>query len=94
MTKAVRQWLLASRSLENWHTDCGQVGLNMRHSQINGRRTLLYCRGVGAIVKQNCSASNTNHKFLGCSHAIKIEAMTVPINASKDYVQDDCGSIF
>lgn len=54
----------------------------------------LYCHGAEAIVKQNCSASNTSHRFLGCSHDIKIEAMIVPINASNGYVQDDYGSIF
>lgn len=54
----------------------------------------LYCHRARTIVKQNCSASNTSHKFLGCSHDIKIEAMNAPINVSKGYVQDDYGSIF
>lgn len=54
----------------------------------------LYVHKARAIIKQNCSASNTSHKFLGCSCDIKIEATNVPINASKGYVQDDYSSIF
>lgn len=54
----------------------------------------LYCCGAGAIIKQNCSANNTNHKFLGCSHDIKIETVIALINASRGYAQDDYGSIF
>lgn len=57
-------------------------------------RHFLYGHGAGGIIKQNCSARNTSNKFLGCSHDTKIEAMIVPINASKGYVDDNYGSIF
>lgn len=92
---AVRHWLLANRSLENWHTDCviklASI-LEVYRLMVEGH--FLYCQGARAIIKENCSANSNSPKFLGCSHDIKIEAMIVPINASKGYVQDDYGSIF
>lgn len=54
---------------------------------------VLYCHRAEAIIKKNCSASSATHKFLECSHDIKIEVRNVCINVSKGYVQGDYGRI-
>lgn len=81
---AVRRWLLANRSLENWCTDCViKLALILKVYRLMMEGHFLYCQGARAIMKKNRSASSYSPKFPGSSHDIKIEATIVPINASK-----------
>lgn len=77
------------------HNDCGiKMASIPEIYKLMVEGHFLYCHGAGTTIKQNCSASKTSQKFLGCCHNVKIEAMIVPINTLKCYVQDDYSSIF